>query len=51
MDLIHVHMVTDTGPKFYVVPSASHYKTLRLRSQTYDFYVKVLRLSFYSLSF
>ena len=44
-------MVLDTGPKFYVVSSASHYMTLKLRSQTYNFYVKVLHLSFYIVSF
>ena len=38
-------MVIDTGP------SASLYMTLRLRSHTYNFYVKVLSWSFYSVSF
>ena len=35
-------MVIDTGSKFYVVPSPSQYMTLRLRSQTYNFYVEDL---------
>ena len=42
-------MVIDTGRKFYVVPSASHYMTLRLRSQTYNFYVKSFVLKVFAV--
>ena len=36
-------MMIDTGPKFYTVPSPPPYMTLRSRSRTWNFHVKVLR--------
>ena len=43
-------MMIDTGPKFYAIPSPPLYMTSRSRSQTYNFYAKVLRLSFYNVN-
>ena len=42
MDLFMFGVMIDTGPKFYTVPSPPPYITLRSRSQTWNFYVKVL---------
>ena len=41
-------MMIDTGPKFYSVTSSAPYMTLRSRSQTCNFYVKVFRTSLFS---
>ena len=37
-------MVIDTGPKFYVVPSASQYTTLRLNLKVKDFLIIMLKV-------
>ena len=39
-------MMIDSVPKFYAIPSPPLYMTLRSRSRTYNFYVKVLRFKF-----
>ena len=39
-------MMIDTGPKFYSLPSPPPCMTLRSRSQTWNFYVIVLRKVF-----
>ena len=39
--------MVDTGPKFYAVLSPPLYMTLRSRSRTWSFYVKVFRTSLF----
>ena len=40
-------VIIDTGPKFYAVPSAPPYMTLRSRSGTLNFFLKVFRTSLF----
>ena len=41
----------DIGPKFYAIPSPPQYMTLVSKSRTWNFYINVLHLSFYNVSF